>query len=114
MDRFIFLREEKDDRFAFKLFVLKPDWLFLFHSMKRKQKSCQNEPSAGRFDGPRTRFEKGKRKLTGQTNVAQCLEPPLGEKPRMTNCLQVDIFMKNSSLKSKYFGEEFLYLAGIL
>jgi hypothetical protein len=22
--------------------------------MKRKQKSCQNEPSAGRFDGPRT------------------------------------------------------------
>jgi len=34
-------------------FVLKPDGLFLFHSMKRKQKSCQNEPSAGRFDGPR-------------------------------------------------------------
>ncbi len=57
MDRFIFLREEKDDRFVFKLFVLKPDWLFLFHSMKRKQKSCQNEPSAGRFDGPRTLFE---------------------------------------------------------
>ena len=25
--------------------------------MKRKQKSCQNEPSAGRFDGPHTRFE---------------------------------------------------------
>jgi hypothetical protein len=25
--------------------------------MKRKQKSCQNEPSAGRFDGPRTRFD---------------------------------------------------------
>jgi len=25
--------------------------------MKRKQKSCQNEPSAGRFDGPRTRSE---------------------------------------------------------
>jgi len=42
---------------VFKLFVLKPDWLFLFQTMKRKQKSCQNEPSAGRFDGPRTRFE---------------------------------------------------------
>ena len=38
-------------------FVLKPDWLFLFQSMKRKQKSCQNEPSAGRFDGPRTHFD---------------------------------------------------------
>jgi hypothetical protein len=25
--------------------------------MKRKQKSCQNEPSAGRFDGPRTRSD---------------------------------------------------------
>jgi hypothetical protein len=40
-----------------KFFVLKPDWLFLFHSMKRKQKSCQNEPSAGRFDGLPTRFD---------------------------------------------------------
>jgi hypothetical protein len=39
--------------------VLKPDWLLLFHSMKSKQKSCQNEPSAGRFDGLRTRFEYG-------------------------------------------------------
>jgi len=38
-------------------FVLKPDWLLLFHSMKSKQKSCQNEPSAGRFDGPRTRTD---------------------------------------------------------
>ena len=38
-------------------FVLKPDWLFLFQTMKRKQKSCQNEPSAGRFDGPRTRSD---------------------------------------------------------
>jgi len=37
--------------------VLKPDRLFLFQSMKRKQKSCQNEPSAGRFDGPRARFD---------------------------------------------------------
>jgi hypothetical protein len=37
--------------------VLKPDWLFLFQSMKRKQKSCQNEPSAGRFDGLPTRFD---------------------------------------------------------
>jgi hypothetical protein len=36
--------------------ILRPDWPFLFHSMKRKQKSRQNEPSAGRFDGPRTRF----------------------------------------------------------
>jgi hypothetical protein len=36
--------------------ILRPDWPFLFHSMKGKQKSCQNEPSAGRFDGPRTRF----------------------------------------------------------
>ena len=34
--------------------VLEPDRLFLFQSMKRKQKSCQNEPSAGRFDGHRT------------------------------------------------------------
>jgi len=25
--------------------------------MKRKQKSCQNEPSAGRFDGLRTRAD---------------------------------------------------------
>jgi hypothetical protein len=25
--------------------------------MKSKQKSCQNEPSAGRFDGLRTRFD---------------------------------------------------------
>jgi hypothetical protein len=25
--------------------------------MKRKQKSCQNEPSAGRFDGLPTRFD---------------------------------------------------------
>jgi hypothetical protein len=40
-----------------KFSVLKPDWLFLFHSMKRKQKSCQNEPSAGRFDGLPTRFD---------------------------------------------------------
>jgi hypothetical protein len=48
---------KKEDLIIFKLFVLKPDWLFLFQSMKRKQKSCQNEPSAGRFDGPRTRFE---------------------------------------------------------
>jgi hypothetical protein len=39
--------------------VLKPDWLFLFHSMKRKQKSCQNEPSAGRFDGLPTHFDEG-------------------------------------------------------
>ncbi|MCW0484919.1 hypothetical protein, partial [Gaoshiqia sediminis] len=39
--------------------VLKPDRLFLFHSMKRKQKPCQNEPSAGRFDGPPTRFDPG-------------------------------------------------------
>jgi hypothetical protein len=38
-------------------FVLKPDWLLLFHSMKSKQKSCQNEPSAGRFDDPPTRFD---------------------------------------------------------
>jgi len=37
--------------------VLRPDWPLLFHSMKSKQKSCQNEPSAGRFDGPRTRFD---------------------------------------------------------
>jgi hypothetical protein len=37
--------------------ILKPDWLFLFQSMKRKQKSCQNEPSAGRFDGLPTRFD---------------------------------------------------------
>ncbi|MDP3431991.1 MAG: hypothetical protein Q8T04_03365, partial [Bacteroidota bacterium] len=29
----------------------------LFHSMKSKQKSCQNEPSAGRFDGLRTHFD---------------------------------------------------------
>jgi len=57
MNHLIFLWEEKDDRFVFKLFVLKPDWLFLFQTMKRKQKSCQNEPSAGRFDGPHTRFE---------------------------------------------------------
>jgi len=28
-----------------------------------------------------------------------------------TNRLQVDNFMKNSSLKSRHFGEEFLYLA---
>jgi len=40
-----------------KAFVLRPDWSFLFQSMKRKQKSCQNEPSAGRFDGPRARFD---------------------------------------------------------
>ncbi len=38
--------------------VLRPDRPLLFHSMKSKQKSCQNEPSAGRFDGPRTRFER--------------------------------------------------------
>ena len=57
MNHLIFLWEEKDDQFVFKLFVLKPDWLFLFQTMKRKQKSCQNEPSAGRFDGPHTRFE---------------------------------------------------------
>ena len=25
--------------------------------MKRKQKSCQNEPSSGRFDGLPTRFD---------------------------------------------------------
>ena len=25
--------------------------------MKRKQKSCQNDPSAGRFDGLPTRFD---------------------------------------------------------
>ncbi|HEX7583080.1 MAG TPA: hypothetical protein VF373_00215 [Prolixibacteraceae bacterium] len=31
----------------------------LFHSMKRKQKSRQNEPSAGRFDGPLTRSDQG-------------------------------------------------------
>lgn len=37
-------------------FVLKPDRLFLFQSMKRKQKSSQNEPSAGRFEGPPTLF----------------------------------------------------------
>ena len=54
--------------------VLKPDWLaavalWLGNSyfsipcpsgqagMKRKQKSCQNEPFAGRFDGPHTRFD---------------------------------------------------------
>ena len=36
--------------------ILRPDGPFLFHSMKRNQKSCQNEPSAGRFDGLRTRF----------------------------------------------------------
>jgi hypothetical protein len=36
------------------IFVLKPDWLFLFQSMKRKQKSCQNETSAGRLDAPHT------------------------------------------------------------
>jgi hypothetical protein len=28
-----------------------------FIQMKRKQKSCQNEPSAGRFDGLPTRFD---------------------------------------------------------
>ena len=39
--------------------VLRPDWPLLFHSMKSKQKSCQNEPSAGRFDGPRTRSDSG-------------------------------------------------------
>lgn len=36
------------------LFVLEPDGPFLFQSMKRKQKSRQNEASAGRFDGLRT------------------------------------------------------------
>jgi hypothetical protein len=44
--------------------------------MKRKQKSCQNEPSAGRFDGPHTRFEQGKCRLTGQTTAMRCLESP--------------------------------------
>jgi hypothetical protein len=44
------------DQYSY-FFVLKPDWLFLFQSMKRKQKSCQNEPSAGRFDGSRARSD---------------------------------------------------------
>jgi hypothetical protein len=43
----------------FKVIILKPDWLLLFHSMKSKQKSCQNEPSSGRFDGPHTRADYG-------------------------------------------------------
>ena len=65
---------------VFKLFVLKPDWLFLFQTMKRKQKSCQNKPSAGRFEGPRTRFELWKCKLTGQFNALRWLEPPKEKK----------------------------------
>jgi len=62
------------------LFVIKPDWLFLFQSMKRKQKSCQNEPSAGRFDGPRTRFEQCKSELKGKFTASKCLEPPKEKK----------------------------------
>jgi len=57
---------------VFRLFVLKPNRLLLFHSMKSKQNSCQNEPSTGRFDGPRTRFEYGKRNAIGQTTATQC------------------------------------------
>jgi len=56
-DHFIFLWDKKMIYSNSNFFILKPDWLFLFQSMKRKQKSCQNEPSAGRFDGPRTRSE---------------------------------------------------------
>jgi len=49
--------EKKRIHFISESFVLKPDRLLLFHSIKSKQKSCQNEPSAGRFDGPRTRSD---------------------------------------------------------
>jgi hypothetical protein len=44
---------------VFISFVLKPDRLILFHSMKRMQKSCQSDPSShkpctrsGDFDWP--------------------------------------------------------------
>jgi hypothetical protein len=64
-----------------KHFVLKPDWLFLFHSMKRKQKSCQNEPSAGRFDGPPARIDQEfsfieKIKNKSAPNSQKPLNPP--------------------------------------
>jgi len=59
MDHMTLLWGNKMNDLYSNFFVLKPDWLFLFQSMKRKQKSCQNEPSAGRFDAPHTRFEVG-------------------------------------------------------
>jgi hypothetical protein len=54
MDHFILLWEKKTMYSLSEAFVLNPDWLLLFHSMKSKQKSCQNEPSAGRFDSTRS------------------------------------------------------------
>jgi hypothetical protein len=52
--------------------------------MKKKQKSCQNEPSTGRFDGLPTRFDGVKTKpkeshfclMFGlKTNAMRCLSP---------------------------------------
>ena len=57
--------------------------------MKRKQKSCQNDPSAGRFDGLPTRFDGAKTKpneyhfclMFGlKTNAMHCLFPAEGKK----------------------------------
>ena len=50
---------KKDHLSVFEISVLKPDGLFLFHSMKRAPESGQNEPSAGRFDGLPTHFDEG-------------------------------------------------------
>ncbi|MBL7970071.1 MAG: hypothetical protein JNL03_01015 [Prolixibacteraceae bacterium] len=52
-EELIHIPEERKKQIA----VLKPDRLFLFHSMKRAPESCQNEPSAGRFDGLPTRSD---------------------------------------------------------
>ena len=64
LDHFISLCKEKMDIVVFKLFCPQAGLALTFPfpasrqaGMKSKQKSCQNKPSAGRFDGPRTRFE---------------------------------------------------------